>query len=228
MKKCANKIICVSNYVSESLPYKELPTCVIYNPIFIHNLTNVNDIYLLPKYNNKIILMPTSLKEYKGINIFLQIARKLSKLNFILICSTSLVEVQKYFSNFQIPNNLKLLGQQTDLYKYYCDASITINLSLPDKWIETFGLTIIEGFDTCTPAIAPNYGGPKEIIDNEINGLLINPYNLEEVENSINKIMNEYNIYKKYALEARKKTSKYSITNFNSQIITNIEDLLQK
>lgn len=45
---------------------------------------------------------------------------------------------------------------------------------------EAFGLTILESMITGLPTFATQFGGPREIIQNRVNGFLINPTNLEE------------------------------------------------
>ena len=210
MNKCADKIICVSQYVLENLTYGKERACVIYNPIESNQVPDDIDEYLHKKYDNKIIFMPTSLKEYKGINQFVELARIMSDYNFRLLCSVPLEEIESYFSNQELPKNLTLIGKQPKLFNFYREAVVSMNLSLQDKCIETFGLTLAESFDALTPAVAPNFGGPKEIISNGISGFLINPYNLEEVKNAILKILIDFETYKNFSFEAKKSIEKFS------------------
>ncbi len=46
---------------------------------------------------------------------------------------------------------------------------------------EAFGLTILESMITGLPTFATRFGGPLEIIQNKVNGFLINPTHLEEM-----------------------------------------------
>ena len=225
MRNCAHKIICVSKYVEENLPFSDLNTCVIYNPVVLHDMPINVEEYLRQKFENKIIFMPTSLKEYKGVNQFVEIARKIPEYSFKLLCSVPLEEMQRYFSKVDLPKNLTLIGKKSDLWEFYREAGVLINLSLQDKFIETFGLTITEGFDAFVPAIAPNFGGPKEIIENEKNGFLINPYDINAVVNSIYNILNNFSTYKKYAVYARHSIEKYELNIFIKKIESELESL---
>jgi glycosyltransferase involved in cell wall biosynthesis len=58
---------------------------------------------------------------------------------------------------------------------------------------ETFGRTIIEAWSYEKPVIAFSVGGPKFIIDNNINGLLINEGDILGLANAINTLNNNNN-----------------------------------
>lgn len=221
LKRCAYSIICVSNYVKENLNVRNIPCSVIYNPVETHEMI-YDEQYLKRKFTNKIIFMPTSLKVFKGINQFIKLASLNPDYKFILLCSVTLEEINSFFRDTCLPNNLHLIGKQTNLIEYYKESSILINLTLPDLCIETFGLTIVEGFDAYTPAIAPAYGGPREIILNGENGFLINPYNINEVSEKIKYIFSDFTIYKKLAIKARTALDKFNINSFIKSINTEL------
>lgn len=225
MDLCADRIICVSDYVKENLPFGCKRANIVYNMIKKHDEPSDLQSYLREKFCNKIIFMPTSLKEYKGVNKFVELSRKMSDCCFRLLCSVSLEEMQAYFSDIDLPENLTLIGKQSNLFDFYKESAITINLSLPDKFIETFGLTIAEGFDAYTPAIAPDFGGPKEIVTNEISGFLVNPYDLDSVEKAIRNIMRDFETYERFAKNARIAIEKFSASVFREKIISEIKEV---
>lgn len=226
MKKCASQVICVSKYVQEHTDF--LPSVVVYNPIEFSPVPENLDEYLNEKLKQKIIFMPTSLKEYKGVFQFVELARKNIDYNFVLLCSTELSEMQKFFAKIDLPGNLTLVGKQKALEKFYREAAVTMNLSLYDKFIETFGLTVLESFDALVPAVAPAYGGPKEIIENGKNGFLINPYNLDEISESIKRITSRFDVYKTFALNAKNRAKDFSEDNFFSGVKNVIEDIAKE
>ncbi len=219
MKKCSSEIICVSAYVQENLNSFNLNSEVIYNPIKNTEMPLEIELYLRKKFDNKIVFMPTSLKEYKGVNQFVELARKNPDYKFTLLCSVKLQEMRNYFEDTNLPDNLNLIGKQDNLMKFYSEATITMNLSLQDKVIETFGLTIPEGFDELTPAIAPAFGGPKEIIENGKNGFLINPYDFDQISNAITNITKDFETYKQFAVNAKNSLSKFSEEEFTTKIL---------
>ena len=215
---CADRVICVSNYVKENNKELEGRSCVIYNPVKNHEIYEDLNTYIKKKYDKRLVFLPASLKEFKGVNQFVELARKNPDLNFKLLCSTTLREMERFFSGIQLPKNLELVEQKKDLFDFYKEATITINLSLPDKCIETFGLTLVESFDTFTPVLAPAYGGPKEIVEDGKNGFLVNPYDLDNISNILHNITSDFDMYEKISLEAKKTLIKFDIDQFITRI----------
>lgn len=222
MRMCATKVICVSNYVKECMGFED--ASVIYNPVLFSKMPTDADEYLKEKLKKKIIFMPTSLKEYKGVFQFVELARRMPDFHFLLLCSTELAEMQRFFSKTELPENLSLVGKQPSLENFYRKAAVTMNLSLCDKFIETFGLTVLESFDELVPAIAPNCGGPKEIIQNEKNGFLVNPYNLDEISDCIRKITKDFETYRSFAFCAKERSKYFGMNRFLSEIKGMIEE----
>lgn len=141
------------------------------------------------------IMMACSLNYSKGISQFITLAKELPTLKFILIIASDENSILQYIKE-DIPNNLKLLARQESMHKWYYMSDIILNLSLPDLWIETFGMTILEGFSYGLPAIGPNVGGPVEIISDGVDGFLVNPYDIEKIKQKIQFILSSENYIK--------------------------------
>jgi L-malate glycosyltransferase len=222
LKKTATEIICVSNFVKEKL--KTGKEIVIYNALMPINKTDINIINISRKYKNRLLVMASSLKIYKGIYQFIELARTMPEYKFILICSAGKTEIKNFFSNKTLPLNFHIITQQKNIDNIYRNASIVMNLTLPDQCVETFGMTLIEGFNYACPAIAPNIGGPSEIVINNLNGKLVNPADTKSVKECINSIMNSESSYKIYSENANLSAKKYLYENF----ITNIYCIINK
>lgn len=216
MRKYAAKAVCVSNYVRENIGFEN--AVVIYNPIGFSAMPSDVDGCLREKFEKSMIFMPTSLKEYKGVFQFVELARRMPDFQFVLLCSADIDEMQRFFSGAAIPENLSFVGRQPNLDKFYRDAAVTMNLSLYDKCIETFGLTVLESFDALTPAVAPNYGGCKEIVQDGRNGFLVDPYNLDEVSARIREIMKDFQTYRRFALCAKKRAGDFGMERFFAEV----------
>jgi len=74
----------------------------------------------------------------------------------------------------------------SDLRKTYSTASV---LCLPSVWQEPFGLTLIEAMACEAPVIGTKVGGIPEIVSKTKAGLLVEPYNAEDLANAILKIL---------------------------------------
>ena len=220
MKKTASKIICVSDFVKESFKLNNAET--IYNCVpEISNKENNSD--YRQKFLAKTILMPTSLKVYQGVLQFVELAKLMPDYKFCLVCSAAKEEIDAFF-NTDTPQNLNIYPRQDDMTPFYKAASVVVNFSLPDKWQETFGMTLIEGMQYGCAVIAPDAGGPKEIVDNGQNGFLVNPYDLNSVKSCIESIFQSEENYKKFSDDALNKVKEFSFEKF----ISGIEKILQE
>jgi glycosyltransferase involved in cell wall biosynthesis len=87
-------------------------------------------------------------------------------------------------------------------------------------------MTLLEGMQFGTPCIAPDFGGPKEIILNGKNGFLIDPYDEDAIITAMDAILAseaQYMTFFKNALDSGKRFSidcsmKILIENVNAII----------
>jgi glycosyltransferase involved in cell wall biosynthesis len=70
---------------------------------------------------------------------------------------------------------------------------------------EPFGIVPVEAMASGTMAIADNSGGPREIIDNNLNGVLIDNMNARKLAKCIDGLLLDENRIKKLSSNARKK-----------------------
>ena len=94
-------------------------------------------------------------------------------------------DIDEYFKNEVLPLNLIVYPTQKETHQFYQEASLLLNLSDVNLWVETFGLTILEGMAYGLPAIVPPVGGVVELIEEGKNGYLIDSKNIELVSEKI-------------------------------------------
>lgn len=226
LRKTASKIIFVSKYLENC--YKDLTSKkkVIHNSVskkFHEDASNYikQSEYIKKKYDNRLIVLPCALKTYKGVLLFLEIAKQFPDYNFLLVTSNSVEETKDYFKNVIIPENLKIMNEVKNMVEIYSSASLVMNLSIPhgiDRSIETFSMILIEAFEFKTPCIAPCYGGPLEIIENNNNGYLIEIEDINEVKEKINTIFLNYDVYKRFCESAYCRAGKFLPSVFVKKI----------
>ena len=217
----ANKVIYVSQYLKNKENIKKLESTVIYNslPDFLYS-ESINHIY--SKNNNFNILMACSLKDYKGVREFIDIAKICSvekSINFILILNANDKEINKYFKNFDMPKNTKVLSKQPNLVPYYKNSQLVLNLSRVDQWIETFGLTILEAMAFGIPVIAPPLGGPCEIIREGKDGFLISSYDTSKIASTILELAKNDNLCMELSKNCKNQVKKFDSQTFKNNII---------
>ncbi len=130
----------------------------------------------------------------KGIKYLLKAFKNLNRrydMNLILVGSGPLEnELYSQIEKFGIRNKVKFLGYipgRKELFKVYRRADILIIPSLH----ESFGRVILEAWASGVPIIATRVGGIRYLIDDQVNGLLINPMSSSEIAESVKKIIDD-------------------------------------
>ena len=73
-----------------------------------------------------------------------------------------------------LKGNINMVGNSEDVMKYYMQASIAL---LPSRQ-EGFGLVVTEAMECGLPVISFKTKGPSEIIEDGVNGFLIDKYDV--------------------------------------------------
>lgn len=209
-KICNRKTIFVSNYLKDTaLNCRDSRT--IYNAVeddFRHKAQD----FLMNNHTSgrKNVLMVSSLRRFKGIYEFVELAKALPQYLFELVLAASDEEVAAFANETGAARNLKLYSRQRDLHPFYQRARLLLQLSHSEAWVETFGLTILEAMTYGIPAIVPNAGGPLELVDDGVNGYTVDPHDSAILINDITLLMDNDKQYASFAENARKKSERFS------------------
>jgi len=206
-QKCNEKTIFVSKYLQD-ITVGAKNSYVIYNCLDDDFISQRN-FDLTEKNEKNTILFVGSLRKYKGVDEFVALAKSLSEHPFEMVLSATNDEIERYFEKTELPENLTIYPLQSDLHPFYQRAKLLLQLSHPDKNIETFGLTILEAMAYGIPAIVPNVGGPIELIDNEINGFTVNPFDIEFIREKITLLLENKEIYQNFSDKALQKSTQF-------------------
>jgi L-malate glycosyltransferase len=187
LKWSATEIINVSKYVEKSHGIKNVPNHLVYNAIDEAFLSNVihKQKHELPNH----VLMVCSLKVYKGVFEFIQLAADFPHYQFSLVLNATQTEIDSFFDGTQLSENISLFPSQKNLHPFFQLADVIVNLSRPDRWIETFGLTIIEGMAYGLPAIVPPVGGILEVIEEAKTGFSVDSRDRKALNNTLKKLL---------------------------------------
>ena len=136
------------------------------------------------------------------IDSFLLISKKYPQINVEIYGEGPLhKKLQKYINRLGLSKRVRLMGRKDNIQDYIKDAKIFILPSnsegMPNALLEAMALGI--------PSIATDcpIGGPKEIIVNEENGILIPMNNKEELAKAIDKIITNEEFSNKISRNAR-------------------------
>jgi L-malate glycosyltransferase len=221
LKKYATRAVFVSDYLFNQYDMDPARKVLIYNSLS-------DDFYLktaghrVQFVHNGNILMACSLKIYKGVNKFIELAYLLPGHTFTLLLNSDSLSVEKYFRNREVPDNLKVISGINNLHGLYQNANLVVNLSIPDKWIESFGLTLLEAMAYGIPVISPPVGGPAELVRDGYNGYKVDSGNIKSVADKITLIFSDRDKYLELSANARITASDYKYDLMMDKIVNEI------
>lgn len=218
----ADKIIFVSKYLKDTERFAGIKQVVVYNAFEGNPVAKQKIIH-----NDFIVIMVCSLKKYKGVFEFIDLAdlmRKTENLHFQLVLNASENEIEDFLRNVTKSPNLLIFDRQENVSKFYQEADLLLNLSRPESWIETFGLTILEGMAYGLPAIVPPVGGPTEIVRNNENGFHISCYELDKIAKKIKFLMKNKDKYHTLSTNAKSRAKDFNLEIFQNEIKNALED----
>lgn len=216
----ADKVIFVSNYLSVAEEFIK-PTCsVIYNGLR-------GDFPLMPsidhhrKHNNKQLLFAGSLKLYKGILELIDLAKALPDFHVVAAVNCTQDELDDFVNKYQTPTNMRYEIRPKNLDCLFMESFCVLNLSLPNAWIETFGLSLLEGMNYGCPVIAPAVGGPTEFVDSS-NGVLINSQDIDGMTKILRNWENDFELWHSLSVSAQRRALEFTCEKFQ----TNFSDFI--
>lgn len=190
--------------VSEKIKLEFLNLCPGYTSKTktVHNVLNqkeiidksldpIDDDSFLKKTGYFSFLTVGRLESQKGYDIAIQVAKILKqhgmKFLWFFIGDGSLkAEINKQILDFDLCDNVKLLGRRENPYKYMKNCDIYIQ---PSRH-EGYCLTVIEAKILAKPIIITDFAGANEQITNGINGIIVPCNDIEKIANAIMNLAN--------------------------------------
>ena len=176
------------------------------------------------------VVMVGTLQKWKGQDVFIQAAKQVveryPKARFYMVGSVPKGDRKEYedelkelISNLRLEGKAILTGQRSDMLAIQSHANVIVHASVEP---EPFGRVIIEGMMLGKPVIASNLGGPCEIIEDKVDGFLINPGDPEDMANKIIKILKNPRMAQMLGERARKKVLKHFVPRIHTKKIESI------
>ncbi|MEM7591698.1 MAG: glycosyltransferase family 4 protein [Cyanobacteria bacterium P01_A01_bin.83] len=146
----------------------------------VHNFIDTSEIE--PNYRpGEYLLYFGRLEDYKGIFTLVEAASTLKNVPLLIVGDgEARFELEKVIEKRNL-QHIKLLGfkQKDELLPLIRNSICTI---APSEWYETFGFTLVESFAHGRPVIASRIGGMTEIVTDTVDGYLVSPGNVEELQ----------------------------------------------
>lgn len=218
VRLCASDAVYVSNYLKSQEPIKNVNSHLLYNALekTFSDKAAISGTKK-PLYNH--VLMICSLKSYKGVFEFIALANRNSDFQFRLVVNATQQEINTFFEQTTLPGNLAIYPTQLDTHRFYQWADVVLNLSRPDGWVETFGLTILEAMAYQLPTIVPPVGGVTELVDDGENGFLVDSRDIDTLSQKLNEILRNKALYHRMQDGAFWKATHFSEAVFGEKSI---------
>lgn len=211
----AYRLIFVSDYLRKCFPQLQNRGQVIYNVL---NQQFLDAIASKENGEEKTVLMLCSFKAYKGIYDFVELARQNPDRRFELVLNSSLASIQVFKEANKRLHNLFVFSSTKDVHPFFKRAQVVLNLSHPNSWVESFGMTALEAMAYGVPCIVPKVGGISELVT-EASGFRINHTEIMELSITIVRLFEDVNYYSNYSKEALIRSKEFLFDRYQKELL---------
>jgi len=172
---------------------------IIFNPLNSEDILDVN----IDK-KEKILIAVGSLSSQKGFSMLIQALSKIefNDWKFLIIGEGSLREsLEKLITEYNLEENVFLIGKKSNIFDYYEKASIFVLSSLYEGFPNVLAEAMSHG---CASVAFDCKTGPSEMINDGVNGYLVEANNIEVLRKKIVLLMESKEKRQSFALEAMK------------------------
>lgn len=229
VQKTAHRAIYVSDENRQMLPIDNVPSVVVPNPIPDRIATEgFKTEYATRRSGSFEVLMLASPRDFKGVPEFVQLSRDVSDrqdIRFKLVLNGDDDEITHYMAKFDLPGNLAVFPRSDTPDVFYASADLLLNLSRVDQWVETFGLTLVEGMCFGLPVVAPPVGGPTEIVTDGETGYLIDSRDRERLKAAVLSLADSPQTAMAVSVAARRRAGDFTVDIFAKNLAAQMRDL---
>jgi len=243
MARCMDRVVCISEYVWNSL---KLSGCKTKNFTLIHNGVDISSFSPRPKNykllqalaidsGNVVIGMIGNIKEWKGQHVLVEALGKLVA-SYPNITVLFVGKFDRHSENYKarilklsetsgLTENLIFTGYTPNIKEHITLMDIVVHASIQP---EPFGRVIIEAMSMGKPVVASNDGGVREIIQHEQSGLLFEPGNSGELAECISRALGRSDLMSSLSSNGRAHVSEhFSIENNARKTVAVYNQLLK-
>ena len=209
-----------------NLFYKKLTALVVVTPSD-EQYCNIRGIkpYLIPypqsftftdeiDYEQKKVLTIARFSHQKGLDLYCQLISLLKKhigeWKFTLVGKEddiSLSDLEGFIRKYEIEAYVEVKSPQEDVISFYRQASIYL---LTSRY-EGLPITLIEAQTCGLPCVSFDCKtGPSDIIRHGTSGFIVPPFNLNEMANKLQQLMNSLSLRKTMGQESKKVAQRYN------------------
>jgi glycosyltransferase involved in cell wall biosynthesis len=156
-------------------------------------------------YDKKVVIFAGKLTEKKGVEYLIKAAPKINAVIFIIGGGDIKEKLEDLAKKLKVKNVIftGYKGKESieEFRQFYRRANAFV---FPSVWDEPLGLVALEAMASSTPVVASKKGGIPLAVKNGYNGFLVRARSAKEIAKAVNKILNNPELEKKLAENARK------------------------
>lgn len=130
-------------------------------------------------------------------------------------------EVERQISSLNLGGQITIKSRVTEneLRQLYSTCKFVVHVALH----EPFGLIPIEAALFGKPSIVSNIGGTSEIIINGETGIIVDPYNIEDISKAMSSLIRDNKLLFQMGIKGREKAIYYNIEKSTENLISSFE-----
>lgn len=230
----ADCVVAISNSVKMSIlqtfGVKESKIKVIYNGVDVRKFTPQRRTNAKSEFPGLKIIYVGRLIREKGVQTILN---ELSYLDSSIIYKFLIVgdgnyrtELERIVKEKELKNNVSFLGTRNDVETLLQQCDVFVHMPI---WEEGFGITIVEAMSTGLICICNDRGAIPEIIQNNVNGFLLDHRKKGELSKKLEELFSTYENEHWDTIRANAITTakKYSIDGFSKALDELLECIIK-
>jgi glycosyltransferase involved in cell wall biosynthesis len=174
-----------------------------------------------------VIGIPGTLRPMKGHSFALKalapLAEELSQLHILVSGSTDVpfaTEVLTMAKTLPYAVRIHFVGDQSDMWTFFAACDL---ICVPSS-SESFGRTVIEAMACRLPVVATRVGGIPEIIDDGVNGLLVDYGDEEGLREAVERLLNDEALCERLGMAGREKAVREFSEEVHAERIIRVAD----
>jgi len=222
--------IAVSRYTAEQSGPPDLPKPVIYNPI---NLSRFDAGHSLRSElgiaeSDVVVAFLGQIREIKGVADFIAMARAIEEPHARFLIAGECRDPKIYPGSYSEGDleqlaggdaRIRYIGYRKDVENVYHTADIVV---VPSRWQEPLGLINLEAGACHKPVVATRVGGIPEVIEDGVNGYLVEPGDVEGLTSRVAALIADAPLRSRMGESGRNRVER----NFTTRPVREFETLL--
>jgi glycosyltransferase involved in cell wall biosynthesis len=125
-------------------------------------------------------------------------------------------EIRELVLGLELGSRVELLGFQDDVPATLAGLDVLVNTSVAP---ESLAQSVVEGMAAGLPVLAPRAGGPAEVIDHDVTGVLYRPGKEDSLAEALRRVALDEALRVRLGVEARRKAREFTPSAVASAVL---------